>query len=178
MIPFTAKNGAEMYLLFGFDGNGLMERRKVIDIMKIEEDQIYFGQPLFLKTQNSNGHPPTKMRVVLEYYAASSIKCNYEEGMERILFDHLTFTNTPQGEFLIPDGTYEGYEFLDGVWYHVPKMFHEVLMDAPRPEPVFSEDGGEPKLDIHGKDRFRSHPDDDEINRKKKKIKKIKKEEN
>ena len=178
LLPFTSKSGEQLYLLFGFDGNALMERRKVIEVMKFEDDQVYFGQPVFLKTLNSPGHPPTKMRVILEYFAASSVKCNYEEPLDRILFDHLTFTKTPHGEFLIPDGTYEGYEYKDGVWYHVPKMFHEVLMDAPRPEPVFSDKAGEGKLDIHGKNRFRSHPDEDEIERKKKKLKKSKKKEN
>lgn len=166
--PFLSKAGEQMYLLFGFDGNNLMERRKIIDVLKFEEGSIYFGQPVFLKTEHSQGHPPTKMRVILEYYAASSVKCNYDKGEDKILFDHLTFTKTPHGEYLIPDGTYEGYEYLDGVWYHVPKMFHEVLMEAPRPEPVLSNEGN-PNYDIMGKDELRSRPDQDELLRKKKK---------
>lgn len=150
ILPFESFEGEKSYLLFGLNTHSLMERKKIIDVLTINEDGVSFGLSVFLKSEESRGHPPTKSRVIVDYFAGAAVKVNYDESKSQILFDHLIFKSTPYGEFLIPDGSYEGYTFSEGYWKHVPKIYDHIYDEAPRPEPVFNENKDE-KLDIFGK---------------------------
>jgi len=147
---FESYEEERSYLLFGLNTHSLMERKKIIDVLTIKEGEISFGMPVFLKSEDSRNHPPTKNRVIIEYFAGAAVKANYEESKSQIQFDHLIFKSTPYGDFLIPDGSYEGYTLSEGYWKHVPKIYDHVYDEAPRPSPVFTEKR-EDRLDIFGK---------------------------
>jgi hypothetical protein len=129
------------YLLFGFDGYSFFNKRKLIDVLGFEDEKPLFGHPVFLEKSEESGTEIVRNRIVKEYSAEASFKMNYEESLEMIIFDHLTSMGGSynQGDAMVPDGTYEGFQLRDGTWQHVNTIWNEVMEEAPRPEPVFQE---------------------------------------
>ena len=127
------------YLLFGFDGNEFFKKRKLIDVLHFREEQPIFGAPVFHNTEDEK-QVRQKSRIVLEYTAEASIRMNYDELHQMIIFDHLIPMNGLYGEGVtyIPDGSYEGYELKNGRWMYVPKVFHQVQDEPPMPHPILN----------------------------------------
>jgi hypothetical protein len=92
---------------------------------------------------------------MLQYSPESSVTVNYDEIREMIIFDNLMTVNGQYGEgpTKIPDGTYHGFVQKNGLWIHVDKVFHEILEEAPVPNPVLEAKSGEKKKDIFGRDK-------------------------
>ncbi len=132
------------YLLFGFDGHSFFRKQKIIDVLHFPEGKPVFGAPVFVHEGNQR-----KMRLVRQYSAEVSTRCNYDDLQEMIIFDHLIQMNGPYGEgpTYYPDGSYEGYRLENGLWWHVEKVFDQVSDEAPRPAPILD---GRTK-DIFGK---------------------------
>lgn len=147
IIQAEDKQG-KYYLLFGFDGNELFRKRKLIDVLRFEESgEPKFGAPVFVHGQNKVKH-----RVVREYSAEVSTRLNYDESLEMIVFDHLIPRKGPYGEGVnfYPDGSYEGYRLAeDGRWEYVEKVFNQVSDEAPRPAPIIDSKN----KDLFGRDR-------------------------
>ncbi|MFN7116109.1 MAG: hypothetical protein ACK4TA_04880 [Saprospiraceae bacterium] len=126
------------YLLFGFDGYEFFRKRKVIDVLTFGKDgKPIFGAPVFV--QEEKGKPATtKKRVFLEYSAASSVRLNYDEALEMIIFDHLIpmAGQYNEGMVMVPDGSYQAYKYDKGLWKYQPMVLHEIMDEAPRPSPV------------------------------------------
>lgn len=135
------------YLLFGFDGYEFFHKRKVIDVLYFnEKNKPVFGAPVFVKMEE--GKPPqTLNRMMIQYSASVSVRMNYDQALEMIIYDHLVEGQGQYGEGAanFPDGSYEAYTYQDGYWRHVTKVFHQVSDEAPRPFP---------KLDSEDKNIF------------------------
>ena len=150
MHPYTGADGKMQYLMFGYDGYSLFEDRKIIDVLSWnEKGEPVFGADVFQASAESKGHPPVANRVLMEYFVGAKVSSNYEEIHEHVLYDHLIFKKTPYGDFMVPDGSYEGYAFEEGKWRHVSKMFHHSYGDDnyPTPDPVLTK---EKKKDLFG----------------------------
>jgi hypothetical protein len=133
------------YLLFGFDGYDFFRKRKLLDVLSFDASgKPAFGAPVFV---DSTGVSPKK-RLVLEYSAAASIRLNYDEALDMIIFDHLIETTGQYGEGAVnlPDGSYEGYRIENGRLTYVSNVWTQVQDEAPRPMPIL--DG--PKKDLFG----------------------------
>jgi len=135
---FDTEEGRK-YLMFGYDGHSFFNKRKIIDVLSFKDGQCSFGAPVFVRSEDSKNHPPTMLRKIMEYSADAMVSLRYDEVHEIILFDHLYELATSERLYQIPDGTYEGYKLQNGKWMHIEKAFHEMLDEAPRPEPVFKE---------------------------------------
>ncbi|MEM9990951.1 MAG: hypothetical protein AAF738_04250 [Bacteroidota bacterium] len=124
------------HLLFGYDGFSYYKRRKVIDVLSFQNGKPIFGAPVFVNEERGR----TKNRIVLEYAANSSVRCNYDEFKEAIIFDHLlrTTSEVGGGATSVPDGSFEGYKYVKrgGYWKHIDKMFNTIVNEAPREHPV------------------------------------------
>lgn len=124
------------YLLFGFDGYQFFRKRKLVDVLAFDgEGKPYFGQQVFRDEETG----AMKSRLMLEYYAESSVRLNYDEMLELLIFDHLIEIQGPEsaGPVMVADGSYEAYKLApDGYWYYQPRVFDEVSEEAPRPFPV------------------------------------------
>lgn len=130
------------YLMFGLDWYSFYHRRKVIDVLQFVNGKPIFGAPVFVA--NTPGQPPVKKRVLLEYSAESSVRCNYDEMLELIIFDHLMAVGGEipgQGMTNIPDGTFEAYKYKKGVWEYIPKVFDTVVDEPPREFPILDHRG-------------------------------------
>lgn len=131
------KNG-KYYLLFGFDGYSFFNKRKVVDVLTFGKDgKPVFGAPVFV--QEEKGKPTqTKNRLFLEYSAASSVRLNYDEALEMLVFDHLIPMAGQHGEGMVnvPDGSYEAYKLEKGLWKYQSMVLHAIMDEAPRPSPI------------------------------------------
>lgn len=133
LLGFDTPDGSKAYLLFGFDGNSFFRKRKLIDVLRFEADGPVFGAPVFVHEGDQRKH-----RVLREYSAEVSTRCNYDELLEMVIFDHLIQMNGPYGEGMnnYPDGSYEAYRLQGGLWTHIDKVFNQVSDEAPRPAPI------------------------------------------
>ena len=140
------------YLLFGFDGFSFFNKRKLIDVLSLQDGKAIFGAPAFVETNPKTGQRTVRNRLVKEYSAEASFKLNFDETYDMILFDHLETLGGSynQGMTNVPDGTYEGYKLENGQWAWVEQLPTQTLEEAPRPEPVL--DGRKGK-DILGKQK-------------------------
>lgn len=140
---FESPEGPQ-YLLFGFDGNSFFSKRKILDVLKFKNGKPVFGSPIFAKTSETEA-PTTQSRIVLDYSAETTIRLNYDDHLEMIIFDHLIQQPSPfPGELFtyLPDGSYEGYKFENGNWVYVEKVFEHKyeLNEFPVPEPILGGD--------------------------------------
>lgn len=137
-IKSVIVNNQNYHLLFGFDGHSFFKKRKIVDVLSFKNNEPLFGQAVFITADTNDVVLSTKNRLLFEYSAAASVSCNYDEALELLIFDHLREIDGEYGEgkVNIPDGTYEAYELKNGLWYYKEKVFHQVLDEAPRPQPI------------------------------------------
>lgn len=140
-IKETDTRNSKYYLLFGFDGHQFFNKRKVIDVLTFGKDgKPVFGAPVFV-TQEKDKPTLTKNRLFLEYSAASSVRLNYDEALGMIVYDHLIPMEGQynEGTVMVPDGSYQAYKLEKGVWKYLPMVLHEIMNEAPRPNPVLDQ---------------------------------------
>ena len=136
------------YLLFGFDANDLYSRIKLIDVLTFDEGNPTFGLPVF-KFEEENKPPKIKNRFVIEYGANSSIRLNYDDDLNLIIYDNLIPIGgqyKDEGIFMVSDGSYRGLKLNGGVWTSVDKIFHQTQDEAPRPNPILDSRKGQSGL--------------------------------
>ncbi len=143
---FDTPDGTQ-YLLFGFDGYQFFDKRKIVDVLRFRDGSPVFGAPVFATLEEGRG-PITQNRLVREYSSTSTIRCNFDTEHNVILLDHMATVQRVDGNglSLIPDGTYEGYRYKDGLWVYEEKLFHVILEEAPRPKPILNQN----KKDLFG----------------------------
>jgi len=149
---FAFDSLATKYLLFGYDGFEFFRKRKVAEILSFDEAGVpVFGAPLFSK--EVEGYPSSsKNRLYLEYDASIAARLNYDERLNIIIYDHLIQMRGQykgQGMVNVPDGSYEGYYFEEGVWKYKEKIFDLVSEEPPR-EADKEENPLKERLDIFG----------------------------
>ena len=71
----------------------------------------------------------------MEYKKEANTLLNYDPELDMIVFDHLiSETEEPEKKnTYIPDGSYEGFKWKDGLWVHVDKVFDFQLQDGQFP---------------------------------------------
>lgn len=110
------KKNNKYYTLLAWDGNSKKSVKKIIDILEIKENEVYFGKNIFLKNnQKSN-------RVLVEYNSKTSVSVNYDKDQKRIIFDHLVpLKENQEGfkAFYVPDGSYDCYQYKNGKWIFI-----------------------------------------------------------
>lgn len=143
------------YLLFGFDGYSFYYKRKVIDVLRLENGKATFGAPVFYHSATQEAPEFAKSRIVREYSAAASVKLNYDPTFEIIMFDHLVPGGGQYGEGITyyPDGSYEGYKLQNGRWLYIEKVFDQVSAEAPRDYPILDQRGEKNIFGRKGKNR-------------------------
>lgn len=130
--------GKKYYTLLGYDENNTRTTKKWIDVMSFNET----GMPVFgLRSAFSFAKDTVARadvnRFLLEYKKDGRARVQYDEEMDMILFDHLiSETNEPNKRYtLIPDGDYEGFQWTNGQWLHIDKVFNFKLKDGEAPVP-------------------------------------------
>jgi len=128
--------GKSHYFLFGYDENNLLSKIKFIDVLTFNSGRPRFGAPMF--EVQRQGKTLMLSRFMLEYSSSAAATLNYFDEYGKIIFDHLV-PNNPNSVGIyftyIPDGTYEGFEWKDGKWVWIEKVFTETQDTPPFPVP-------------------------------------------
>ncbi len=108
-------NNKVYYTLLGWQGNNFQTTKKIIDVLTLNNGKIQFGSSIFKAAGK------TKTRIVFEYNAQTTMSLKYEEGDNRIVFDHLSPSDLrpeAKGMFSLygPDMSYDGLKYEKGFW--------------------------------------------------------------
>lgn len=131
-------NGKAYYTLFGFDGNSYRTNKKWIDVLTFDQqNQPVFGAQQYFTFEKDSAQRKPQYRYSIEYKKEAATTLNYSEDENMILVDHLiSETNEPDLPWtFIPDGDYEGFQWANGKWHHVDKVFDFKLKDGEAPVP-------------------------------------------
>lgn len=149
---FDTREGRK-YLLFGYDAFSFFEKRKLVEVLSFDkENKPVFGAPVFDGLPGRENGPQV-LRLIFEYSAEASIKVNWDEQYQMVLFDHLIPMASPfgRGAAMVPDGSYDGLKLeKGGRWKWVDKVFNDVMEETPRPEPILDDRKGK---DILGREK-------------------------
>jgi hypothetical protein len=103
-----------------------------------------FGGP-FISFKDDTTKKKDLYRFNIEYKKEASTTFNYNPELDMIIYDHLiSETDEPhRPETYIPDGDFEGFQWKDGKWVHVDKVFDFTLSDGQFPveETLYDADG-------------------------------------
>lgn len=103
------------YTLLGMDFNNSHSTIKTVEVIAIQRNTPDFVRSLFY-----NGRTRVD-RLVLEYSHQVAISVRWDQGTNMITFDHLVPFHPiyeKNYEFYGPDGSFDGLEFSDGLWYY------------------------------------------------------------
>ena len=126
-VPFK-RNEKQYFILFGYDAHKENIKRKVADVLYMENGEFHFGYPVFKLEEESS----LKSRLFFEYGVQSNFSLNYNPSSELIIRDHLMpIHGSMPGQSLVnvADGTYVGYEYKDDHWYEIRKLYNEILSE-------------------------------------------------
>lgn len=126
------------YTLLGYDENNSKTTKKWMDVMWFDEKSTpMFGLPSAFSFAKDSVVKPDINRFLLEYKKDARARVQFDEELDMILFDHLVSeSNEPNKKStLIPDGDYEGFQWKNGQWLHVDKVFDYKLKDGEAPVP-------------------------------------------
>jgi hypothetical protein len=144
----TQYNGKNYYTLFGFDDNNVRSNKNWIDVLSFDSRNMPVFGGTFSFEKDSAKRQPIK-RYYIEYKKEASALVNYDPDLKMILVDHLISESEEADKpyTFIPDGDYEGFEWKNGKWVHVDKVFDQKLEDgqAPMPDPILDEEGSKPE---------------------------------
>ncbi len=141
-IVMNEHMGRTYYTLFGWDGNNnLTSTIKVADVVYFQEDKAIFGAPIF--EFRRDGFYLKRNRFILEFKKRTGVTLNYNPEKEMIIYDYIE-PESPEAKgnyhLYVPDGTYEGLKFEDGMWKYQEKAFTEV---SSAPLQLFDEKGSD-----------------------------------
>ena len=104
------------YTLLGFKSNDGLVKTRVIDILSFKNDKSIFGAPYFLHDK------ATYLRRIFQYSSEANMLLRYDIAQQRIVFDHLSPSNSMfSGEYRFygPDFSYDAYETTKDGWHFV-----------------------------------------------------------
>lgn len=131
--------GQKFYTLLGYDEHNMRTTRKWIDILWFDDQKapVLGLTNGFSFAKDSLPRSPGT-RFLLEYKKDARARVQYDEELGIIIYDHLVSeTNEPKKKYtLIPDGDYEGFEWKNGQWLHIDKVFDFKLKEGEAPVPV------------------------------------------
>ena len=140
----TQHYGKNYYTLFGYDDNSVRSSKKWIDVLSFDNRNMPVFGGNFSFEQDTAKRAPQK-RFYIEYKKEASALVNYDPDMNMILVDHLISESEDDDKpyTFIPDGDYEGFEWKNGKWLHINKVFDQKLEDgqAPVPDPILDAKG-------------------------------------
>jgi hypothetical protein len=129
----------DYYTVFGYDGNNAFSTKKIADVLWFGEDGgIRFGAPIF-----DTGEKEPLFRYTMEFKKDVSAGISFSQEYQKIIFDHLIpVDDQSEGMYFnyVPDGSYEGFEWVNGHWSYIDKVFHFTLKDGEFPDESYPKD--------------------------------------
>lgn len=131
----TSYQEKSYYTLLGYDENSIRSTKKRIEILHFDQN----GKPVFggdfFTFKNDPVPRKNQSRFWIEYKKNGNAKLTYDEDLKMIVFDHLISETNELGKLFtyIPDGDYEGFQWVNGKWLHIDKVFNQQLKDGQAP---------------------------------------------
>lgn len=145
--------GKKYYTLFGFNFNNIRTDKKIIEVLTFEDDKPVFGGKNFY-FESTNQYSKDPARIIMEFKDAASPHLSYDKELGMIMMEHLVSqTGDEKKKYtLVPDGDYEGFNWLNGKWIHVSKVFNQITAEGkpPMPTPLHPEDVALPPVKRKG----------------------------
>ncbi len=169
LLEHTTPSGQDVYILFGFDMNDAYNRKKIIDVLYFEEDGgVRFGYPLFEHPEGAynrrvfeysasagtrvNYDERLKM-IVYSHLIPMGIEKDdvaiskpmpaYIKRGDKVVLAEIKeergVDEKPPSLRYVPDGSYSGYQLLDGTWVFKEKVWDVTMDKPPRPRPVLDD---------------------------------------
>jgi hypothetical protein len=139
-IVKTDYNGKNYYTLFGFENSSQRTNMKWIEVLTFNaKNEPVFGGPFFSFAEDSIKRP-VQYRYNMEYKKEARAVIEYDAEQKVIIVDHLiSESDEPENKWTyVPDGDYEAFEWKNGKWMHIDKLYNFKLEDgqAPVPDPI------------------------------------------
>jgi hypothetical protein len=139
-IVKTDYNGKNYYTLFGFENSSQRTNMKWIEVLTFNaKNEPVFGGPFFSFAEDSIKRP-VQYRYNMEYKKEARAVIEYDAEQKVIIVDHLiSESDEPENKWTyVPDGDYEAFEWKNGKWMHIDKLYNFKLEDgqAPMPDPI------------------------------------------
>jgi hypothetical protein len=134
-VVLKKAQGRNVYTLLGYDENTIRSTKKRIEVLSFDAA----GQPVFggryFTFPNDTVRRADQSRFWIEYKKDGNARMQYDEEMDMIIYEHLiSETNEPAKKYTyIPDGDYEGFQWKEGKWVHIEKVFTFKLKDGEAP---------------------------------------------
>jgi hypothetical protein len=115
-------NNRNYYTLFGYDENNARSTRKWMEVLTFDEkNQPVFGGRYFSYPDDGIKPPQPAYRFCFEFKKNASARLNYDPELDLVTFAHLiSEAGDPKSKYtLIPEGSYEGFRWVNGKWVHV-----------------------------------------------------------
>ncbi len=144
-IIMKSYQGKKYYTLLGFDDFSIGSNKKWMEVLTFNsQGEPVFGGPFFSFKEDSVRRPD-QVRFSIEYKKEARAFFNYDEDNDIIVFDHLiSESDEPdRKETYIPIGDYEGFQWKNGQWVHIDKVFNFKLKEGefPMEERLMDESG-------------------------------------
>jgi hypothetical protein len=130
--------GKAYYTLLGFDDFTVGSNRKWLDVLHFDAatgEPLFGGRMISFKEDTGKLKNVVMDRFHIEYKKEARTTFNYNPEMDMIIYDHLiSETEQPERkESYIPDGDFEGFQWKNGQWVHVDKVFDFKLKEGDVP---------------------------------------------
>lgn len=129
-----AYRGKKYYTLLGYDEHNFRSTKKRMEVLTFNDNgKPVFGGQYFVFEKYPNRNANARFDIEYKKFSNGSIK--FDEDLDMIIFDHLiSENNQPDKKFTyIPDGDYEGFQWKNGRWVHIDKVFTFKLEDGQAP---------------------------------------------
>lgn len=106
-------NKRTYYTLIGYKGTDGLVKTRVVDLLTLAGDKCIFGSPLF------EHEKATYSRRIFRYSANANMMIRYDDKLRKLVFDHLSPSNTMfVGEYRTygPDFSYDAYRLTKTGW--------------------------------------------------------------
>lgn len=152
-MVMKTQGAKKYYTLLGLDDNNGTTTKKWMDVLYFDQaGQPQFGMNIFQYKPDSIKPAQPAYRFCLEYKKDAKARLNYDPELDMIMFDHLVSETkeTSKKETLVPDGDYEGFQWRNGKWVLVSKVYNQkadmrgvdpLLGNAPTEDPLRDKDG-------------------------------------
>lgn len=151
-IYYNLVQMGDKFFVFSYRQVDNYTKFKSFDVLSFAEDgSPILGEESFV-FPSKEARDVVKSRVTFSYSADAILSLNYNEEMQMVVHDHLMPVMGQlegQGPTKVPDGTYEGFKFMEGKWIYEEKLFNHTYDEAPRPNQIL----GKSSKDILGRDR-------------------------
>lgn len=137
------------YILLGFNAVNDRTSSKIAEVLHFNNNgDVSLGHEIFYMDDDSI-RPDVKTRILLNYSELAAVRLTYDDSSQLLFFDNLIPVESYEndGETVwVQDGSYSGFELLDGRLRYIEKLFDTKVDEPPRERPV-----DENKKDILGR---------------------------